>query len=62
VVLVHGRPQTFGIGNTVLDKVDALLSAWRPGEEGGNAILNVITGATSPSGKLTQSWPQTVGR
>ena len=33
VVLVHGRPQTFGLGNAVLAKVDALVAAWRPGEE-----------------------------
>ena len=33
VVLVHGRPQTFGLGNAVLAKVDALIAAWRPGEE-----------------------------
>ena len=33
VVLVHGRPQTFGLGNAVLAKVDALIAAWRSGEE-----------------------------
>eukprot|EP00040_Diaphanoeca_grandis_P040838 m.262177 g.262177 ORF g.262177 m.262177 type:complete len:794 (-) comp44699_c0_seq1:67-2448(-) len=62
VVLVHGRPQTFGLGNAVLSKVDALLSAWRPGEEGGNAIVDIITGKGNPSAKLVQSWPQTVGQ
>eukprot|EP00041_Stephanoeca_diplocostata_P011307 m.184813 g.184813 ORF g.184813 m.184813 type:complete len:797 (-) comp18490_c0_seq2:182-2572(-) len=62
VVMLHGRPQTFGPGNAALDKIDALLSAWRPGEEGGNAIVNLLTGVTSPSGKLAQSWPQTVGQ
>ena len=31
VVLVHGRPATFGQGNELLLSVDALLAAWRPG-------------------------------
>ena len=30
--------------------------------QGGNAIVNVLTGASVPSGKLSQSWPQTVGQ
>jgi len=62
VILVHGRPHTFGLGNAVLDKVDALLAAWRPGEEGGTAICNIITGHVNPSAKLAQSWPRTVGQ
>lgn len=62
VVLLHGRPQTFGPGNAVLEKVDALIAAWRPGEEGGSAIVDVLTGKRSPSGKLSQSWPQYVGQ
>ncbi len=41
--------------------VDALLAAFRPGEEFGNAVVNLLTGAVSPSGKLAQSWPRTVG-
>lgn len=60
VVLVHGRPQTFG-DNSVLDQVDAMLAAWRPGEEGGHAIVNLLTGKANPSAKLAQSWPRTVG-
>eukprot|EP01051_Picozoa_sp_SAG22_P004739 SAG22_NODE_262_length_13373_cov_11.716965_1_plen_695_part_00 len=61
VVLIHGRPQTFGPNNGVLAKVDALLACWRPGEEGGTAVANVLFGAVSPSGKLTQAWPTDVG-
>lgn len=61
LVLVHGRPATFGANNTVLDKVDAIFAAWRPGEEGGTAITNLISGKTNPSGKLPVSWPRTVG-
>ena len=62
VVLVHGRPQTFGLGNAALAKVDALLAAWRPGEEGGTAIVNLLTGKANPSAKLAQSWPRNVGQ
>ena len=63
VVLVHGRPQSFGPGNAVLERgVDALLAAWRPGEDGGTAIVNILSGKTNPSAKLAQSWPRTVGQ
>ena len=58
LVLIHGRAMTFGPGNAVLDRVDAILSAWRPGEEGGTAIVNILTGKTAPSAKLAQSWPR----
>ena len=62
VVLLHGRPQTFGRGNAVLaTQVDALLAAWRPGEMGGTAIVDLLMGKETPSGKLSQSWPRTVG-
>jgi beta-glucosidase len=62
VVLLHGRPQTFGVNNVALEQVDALFAAWRPGEEGAAAIVDLITGAANPSGKLVQSWPRSVGQ
>lgn len=41
-----------------LDKVPALLHAYYPGMEGGNALKEIIFGERSPSGKLTVSYPK----
>ena len=62
VILIHGRPQTFGRGNQALNHVDALFAAWRPGEEFGNAMVSLLFGNVSPNAKLAQSWPRAVGQ
>lgn len=58
-VLVHGRPYTI---KWEKEHLPAIIDAWYPGEQGGNAIANVLFGAVNPSGRLSVSIPQNVGQ
>jgi beta-glucosidase len=59
VVLMNGRPLTLG---WVADNAPALLEAWFPGTEGGNAVADVLFGKVNPGGKLPMSFPRNVGQ
>ncbi|MCR5249246.1 MAG: glycoside hydrolase family 3 C-terminal domain-containing protein [Lachnospiraceae bacterium] len=58
-LIFTGRPLEL---DEVRELSDALLICWLPGTEGGHAVLDVLTGKLSPSGRLPVSFPYTVGQ
>src|SRR6185437_14450735 len=59
LVLFNGRPLTLEWEN---QHVNAILDAWFGGTEAGNAIADVLFGNYNPSGKLSMSFPVSVGQ
>ena len=59
VVLINGRPMSI---NWVNKYVQGILEAWLPGVQGGTAIADVLFGDYNPGGKLTMTFPKTVGQ
>ena len=45
-----------------MDKVDGLMMAWHPGTMAGPALVDVLYGEQSPSGKLPITWPKSSGQ
>jgi beta-glucosidase len=59
LVLVNGRPAAIP---EIAAKVNAILEAWVPGEEGGNAVAGALFGIVNPGGKLPLSIPMSAGQ
>jgi beta-glucosidase len=59
LILVDGRPLALG---WIIEKTQAIIEAWLPGEEGGNAVADVLFGDYNPGGKLPISFPAKVGQ
>ena len=59
LVLMNGRPLTISWENK---NANAILEAWFPGTEAGNAVADVLFGNYNPSGKLTATFPVNVGQ
>ena len=59
VVYIEGRPLN---KNWAADNANALLTAYYPGEQGGNAIAEVLFGDYNPAGRLPVSVPRHVGQ
>lgn len=58
VVLIGGRPVTM---TQWMDKADAIIMMFYAGEQGGNALAEILSGKVNPSGKLSLSYPRNIG-
>jgi beta-glucosidase len=59
LVLVNGRPLDVSWAS---EHVAAIVEAWYPGVEGGNAIADILFGDANPGAHLPVSWPRTSGQ
>jgi beta-glucosidase len=58
-ILFAGRPLAVP---TVLERSAAVLMAWHPGGQAGPGVADILTGAIAPSGRITASFPRSVGQ
>ena len=59
LVLLNGRPLDI---RWAAQHIPAILEAWYPGTQGGNAIANLLFGDAVPGGKLPVTWPRDSGQ
>jgi beta-glucosidase len=59
VVMINGRPLTI---NKIADQTNALVEGWYLGEQGGNAMADVLFGDVNPAGRLPVTIPRSVGQ
>lgn len=59
LVLMNGRPLTLSWEDR---EIEAILETWYPGTNGGPAIVDLLFGDANPSGRLSMSFPRSVGQ
>ena len=59
LILINGRPLSINWADKF---VPAILEAWYPGSKGGTALADILFGDYNPGGKLTVTFPKTVGQ
>jgi beta-glucosidase len=59
VILINGRPPSIG---KIAKEANAIIEGWYLGEQGGNAMADILFGSINPGGKLPVTFPRNVGQ